>query len=275
MPLIAWIPDFQHVHLPQMFSPKELVQRDQAFHRVIDRADRIILSSQPAMDDLARFSPQGAVKGRVLNFVAHLAEGVRDKDPGWVCPYYHLPERFVYLPNQFWAHKNHRLVLDAMEIVLPRIPELTIACTGNTNDWRNPFYFGELLAEVSARGLRDRFVVLGLVPHEHVFVLMRQCLCMLQPSLFEGWSTTVEEIKSLGKGAVISDIEVHRGQDPPQARFFDPQDAKALAGCLEEAWRKGQPGPDRDLEARAAAELPERSKRFGRQFLAVVREVVG
>jgi hypothetical protein len=43
------------------------------------------------------------------------------------------------------------------------------------------------------------FIAPGVVPHAHVLQLMRQSLAVLQPSLFEGWSMSVEEAKSIGK----------------------------------------------------------------------------
>jgi glycosyltransferase involved in cell wall biosynthesis len=234
-----------------------------------------VLSSRQALEDLESFSPQGASKGRVVNFAAHLPPGVRNDDPAWLCPRYHLPERFIYLPNQFWAHKNHGLVLDALELLSRTRPEVAVVCTGNTSDSRNPHFFGELLARISARGLRERMIMLGLVEHDHVFHLMRQCLAVLQPSIFEGWSTTVEEVKSLGKRILVSDIPVHREQNPPGALFFDPRDAAALARRLEEAYDVCSPGPDREMEAAAARDLPARTQDFAQKFLAVIREAVG
>ena len=65
-----------------------------------------------------------------------------------------------------------------------------------------------------------------MLPRAHVFRLMRQSLAVLQPSLFEGWSTSVEEAKSVGKRMILLDIPVHREQDPPRALFFDPRDAE-------------------------------------------------
>lgn len=275
VPLVAWIPDFQHLHLPEMFSAAELRRRDEALTRIADRADRIVLSSQDALQDLGRFNARAAAKGRVLHFAAQPPAFAPDDDPAWVCARYHLPERFIYLPNQFWAHKNHGLVLDALELLSRTRPEIAVVCTGNTSDSRNPHFFGELLARISARGLRERIIMLGLVEHDHVFHLMRQCLAVLQPSLFEGWSTTVEEVKSLGKRILVSDIPVHREQDPPGALFFDPRDAADLARRLEEVYDVCAPGPDREMEAAAARNLPARTQDFAQKFLAVIREAVG
>jgi glycosyltransferase involved in cell wall biosynthesis len=274
VPLVAWIPDFQHRRLPEMFTPEELRRRDEAFRRILERAQRVVLSSRAALGDLEEFAPELAAKARVVPFVAHLPPEARRADPREVCRRYHLPQRFFYLPNQFWAHKNHRLVLEALAILAARGRRVSVVCSGNTTDTRNPLFFGRLLAEVSARGLRERFILLGLVEHLEVFALMRQSLAVLQPSLFEGWSTTVEEVKSLGKAIVLSDIPVHREQAPPRAWYFDPGDPEELAARLERLWEELAPGPDAELEEAAAAALPSRSRAFGRAVAAVLREAV-
>ena len=63
---------------------------------------------------------------------------------------------------------------------------------------------------------------LGLVSYADLIGLMRYLTALINPSLFEGWSTTVEEAKSLGKTIILSDIPVHREQAPENGRFFDP-----------------------------------------------------
>jgi glycosyltransferase involved in cell wall biosynthesis len=113
-----------------------------------------------------------------------------------------------------------------------------------------------------------------MVPHNHVFQLMRQSLAVLQPSLFEGWSTTVEEAKSVGKSVILSDIPVHHEQDPPAAVYFDPHDPEALADCLMRTFGEKKPGPDYELEAMARERLLKRINQFGRTFFEIVREVV-
>ncbi len=217
VPLLGWIHDFQHAHLPELFSAKERAQRDDRFARLSDASARVVLSSEDAQRDFARFLPAYTSKERVMRFVAQVPAGVYDTDPRWICDEYQLPERFVYLPNQFWMHKGHRVVVEALAQLRTSHPEIVVVCTGNPSDNRAPQYFGELLAEVSRRGVRDNFVILGWVPQEHIGHLMRQSLAVLQPSRFEGWSTTVEETKSIGKTMLLSDIPVHREQSPADA----------------------------------------------------------
>ncbi len=273
-PLLSWIPDFQHIHLPQMFLSEEIQWRDQHFSKIAAHANRVILSSQDALQDFKRFAPQAVHKARVLSFVAQVPADIYDSEPDWVCEHYHLPRKFIYLPNQFWRHKNHNVVIQALSLLKAEHPEITVVCTGNTNERRYPLYFGELLASISSLGLRDNLILLGLVPHAHLFSVMRQSLAMLQPSFFEGWSTTVEEAKSVGKRTILSDIPVHREQNPPQAVFFNPHDPQELADALVRVFNENKPGPDYDLEILARSQLPIRTKEFGRTFVEIVKEVI-
>lgn len=273
VPLLSWIPDFQHRHLPEMFSPAELESRYQTLSRIAKYASRVILSSQNARHDLEAFAPDCVPKARVLPFVAQIPSRVYDSDPAWICDRYHLPQRFLYLPNQFATHKNHTLVVEALSSIKEQRPEVVVVCTGNTNETRHPLHFAQLMAQIAERGLRDRFIVLGLVPHDHTFILMRQSMAVLQPSLFEGWSTTIEEAKSLGKSVVLSDLAVHREQNAPAALYFNPRDPDALVQRLEQVFDQSKPGPALELEAKARMQLSERVQQFGRSFLNIVSDL--
>lgn len=161
VPLLSWIPDFQHLHLPEMFSTTENQQRTENYARIATYATRVILSSEDARRDFQQFAPQAAGKSRALPFVAQIPADSYDTDPGWLCDHYHLPQRFVYLPNQFWSHKNHLVVLDALAQVVAKHPEIRVVCTGNTHDYRNLSYFDKFLTNVSKLGLRHHLIILG------------------------------------------------------------------------------------------------------------------
>ncbi len=272
IPLVTWVADFQHIHLPDMFSKAERLERDHRLMGLIRQADRVVVNSRDVLEDVKRFAPADAAKVRVVSFVS-LVEDVSTDGPGSVCASYHLPEKFVYLPNQFWRHKNHGLVLEALALLKAERHDMTVVCTGNTNDYRAPGYFGTLLADLSRKNLRGQMILLGTVPHEDVFRLLRQSVAVLQPSLFEGWNTAIEECKSEGKAMIVSDLAVHREQNPPKTLYFSPADARALADCLIRAYEDWKEGPDDALEAGARADLPVRQKEFAGAFMKVIGEI--
>jgi glycosyltransferase involved in cell wall biosynthesis len=274
IPTLTWLPDFQQVHLPDMWQPEEIQRRNQYFMRLAAHATRILLSSQDVLCDYERFAPQFINKARVLRFVAQIPDGLYESDPSWVCNHYHLPQRFIFLPDQFWKHKNHEIVVRALKSIKQNHPEVVVVCAGNTHDFRDPVYFGKFMATVSEENLRENLIILGIVPHAHVFPLIRQSVAVLQPSLFEGWSTTVEEAKSVGKQMILSDLAIHREQDPAQSVFFDPQGPEALANCIVDMFERTAPGPDLQLEALARELYPKRTMAFARRFIEIAREVV-
>ena len=274
VPLVAWIPDLQHLRLPQYFDADELRWRDALFGGIIRYASRIVVSSEDVLGDLGWFAPEAVARTRVLSFVAQVPDDVYDEESRCAVRKYHLPQRYFFLPNQFWKHKNHPLVLEALSRLRSVAPGIHVACTGTPHDYRHPDHFGRLLAQIAELGLAGAVTLLGSVPHLDVLRLMRHSVAVLQPSLFEGWSTTVEESKSLGKGLILSDLAVHREQEPPRALYFDPTSPAALAERMLEAWEHWAPGPTADLEAEARALLPERTRAFGRRTVAVLDEVL-
>ncbi|HDL00650.1 MAG TPA: glycosyltransferase, partial [candidate division Zixibacteria bacterium] len=274
LPLLSWIPDFQHLHFPDFFSEEENSRRNRTFARSARHAKRIIVSSKSCYEDLRSFAPWALDKARVLPFVAQIPSEVYNRHPKSICSKYNIPERYILLPNQFWKHKNHKVVIEALEKSVPLCPDLTIVCTGNTNEERDQSYFGHLLGLISRAGVREQMVLLGLVPRDDLFSLMRQSMAVLQPSLFEGWSTTVEEVKSLGKSIIVSDIPVHREQGALGAHYFDPHDADSLADCLAKTFLSFRPGPDMKMEELARESLRSRTSEFGRKFVEIVKEMM-
>lgn len=209
-----------------------------------------------------------------MPFVSSLPDDVYQLDPLDVCRQYNLPERFIYLPNQFWKHKNHAIVIEALRMACKTNPNVTIVCTGSMYEFRDASYVPSLFTRLSEYNLRKNFIVLGMIPYDHLFQLMRQSLAVLQPSNFEGWSTTVEEVKSLGKHLILSDLPVHYEQNPPSASYFNRSDPDELAKELVKTFEEKEPGPDFALEASARQMLSARMAQFGKTFVEIVKEVV-
>ena len=274
LPTLSWIPDFQHIHLPEMFSASERDQRDSISLRTAKISNRVILMSQSVKKDFETFAPQYAGKARVLQSVSQIPESIYKADMKSVIGLYHLPEKFVYMPNQFWRHKNHEMAFQAVKILKDKGEKVFVVCSGYPGDSRHPSYFAGLLKKISSWGIRDQVALLGMIPRNHIFMLMRQATCVLNPSLFEGFGLTVDEARSLGKRVLLSDIAAHREQDPPKAIYFDPYISEDLAERLGLIWRDVEPGPDIELELKAHQSLARRIHMCAESFMSVANEVI-
>ena len=272
IPNISWVPDFQHLHLPYMFSQDDIEFRTTQILLAAQYSTHIVLSSHQAYQDFAQLAPAHAQKGRVLQFVASVDPEVYRRDLSEASSRLGVPEKFFYMPNQFWRHKNHLVVVRALGLLKCMGQHVVVVCTGNTKDYRHPAYLQELNEAIRENGVGDRFVMLGMVPAEDVFALIRQSVAVLNPSLFEGWSTTVEEAKSIGKRVLLSDIPVHIEQAPPGATYFSRTSQEDLAQKMLDLWRNIPPGPDLSMETAARDRLKSRLEECGRSFFEIALE---
>lgn len=274
VPVLAWIPDFQHLRLPQNFSPQELRQRDRQYTARCRFASRILVSSKNVRKDLADFCPEAVPKCRVLPFVANVPDPVTLQSREALERKYSFSGRYFFLPNQFWVHKNHRVVLDALSVLQRQGKTVTVLASGKPADDRDPEHFRRLMGHAEALGVTVRFKVLGVVPYADLMALMWHSVAVINPSRFEGWSTSVEEAKSLGVPVIVSDIAVHREQQPPAGVYFPPDDTEALARLMWTEWETDRSGVRRRLGEQARRQLPEQRAEFARRFESYIMECV-
>ena len=242
---IAWIPDFQHKYLPEFFSKEELSGRDAEFERIAECMDKVILSSETAKADFIKYYPQYKEKACVLRF-APVLDFDSPKQVNLVEEKYGITGKYFFLPNQYWKHKNHKVVLEALRILKEEGKFVRVVSTGNTHDYRAPGHFAAIEAFVKEHELSDRYLILGMIPYADVQALAEGSLGYINPSFFEGWSTTVEEAKYRGKPILLSDLKVHREQAPSKGVFFNPKDPEDLAKKMWDMLQ--QPALDEDVE---------------------------
>lgn len=274
--IVNWLPDFQHIHLPRMFDASVVKNRNLRYANLARHADRVIVSSEDGRRDLASEMPDAAPKACVLRFVSFVPQqfwSLDESDHERLLERYQLQRDFFYVPNQFWQHKNHAILLDALELAKARNLRIQIVCSGATHDPRNPAHFEQLQRRAIDIGCADAFRILGIIPYEDVFSLMRFSCAVVNPSKFEGWSSTVEECKSIGKRMLLSNIAVHREQ-MPQAFFFDPDTPEELVELLQKALASGEEESDPSASAQLAANQC-RFVEYGARYLEIVREACG
>jgi hypothetical protein len=270
---VGWLWDFQHLHLPDLFDAREVERRERKFTLTLRLADRI-LATKSVERDAHGFAPRYAAKIRVVDPLTLIDPAVYARDPSEVIDKYQLPTRFFYAPGQFWLHKNHLRLFEALNLLADRGIKPHVVLTGSRLEYRNPDYFQWLMQFVADCQLSDQVHYLGTVPRDDVFDLMRQSLCVVNASRFEGWGYAVDEAASVGKRILASDIAAHREQAAPACDYFDAEDADVLADKLSDAWYTATPGPDLKLEEQARARVPKRVQDFGTALYGALCEAV-
>jgi glycosyltransferase involved in cell wall biosynthesis len=268
----AWLPDFQHKYLPNFFTERSWYQRETICQYVAQKAINVVLSSKAAMEDFEKFYPHSKSKRFLLRFRTIPESKWFQNKPAFleIQSKYKLPDRFFLVSNQFWIHKNHKIVIQALEILKQKNINPVVVCTGKLFDYRFPHYGEEIQKLIKEKGLRDQFITLGLIPRCEQIQLMRRAIAVIQPSLFEGWSTVVEDARLLGKAIILSDIPVHLEQNPPNAQFFKRDSPEELAENMELAFNRLGPGPDAIAELAARQKNRLESQDYEKQFFDVI-----
>lgn len=269
IPAIAWIPDFQHKVLPHLFPRNSRWKREIGFRAQVAGGRTIMLSSDDARYACEHYYPSTRGRTRTVHFAVPPGAETAYTEARAVADTYGLPEQFFFMPNQFWRHKNHGLVLDALSIIQQRGRQVVVAASGKQVDPRAPDYFPAFRARLAQTGMADSFRLLGMIPYPHLVLLMRACTALLNPSQFEGWSTTVEEARSMGTPMLLSDLEVHREQMGNDAQYFERHCAQSLAAALEAFVPLDEAQRVHRADAARAAGI-QRVERFARDFVELV-----
>jgi glycosyltransferase involved in cell wall biosynthesis len=147
-------------------------------------------------------------------------------------------KKYICCMNQFWKHKNHLTLLKAFDLFIKDNPNTAtyLVLTGLLNDYRDMSYIK--IVENYISKLSDHIKIVGFIPRDEQIVLMHKSDFIVQPSLFEGWGTVVEDAKVLDKTILLSDIPIHREQMNEKCRLFDPHNPGELAELIKDECHK-------------------------------------
>lgn len=261
--LVSWIPDFQHKFFPHLFKKHNLLMRDFRFDNIMSNTSTLVLSSEDAYTHYKRFyKVKESLSVKILPFVSLMHE---INFPEWsdVKNKYRIDRRYFLISNQFYVHKNHKIAIQAIKLLKERGFDFEIIMTGKTEDYRNKLFFPQLVKSIEAYNLSNDVRILGVIPRAEQLTLLKNSLAVIQPSKFEGWSTIIEDAKSLYQHVISSNIPVHVEQLGNHGFYFNSDSVEELADkmtlFLEN--KVSEPPKYESLEIRAS--------RFAQQFMSI------
>lgn len=263
---LYWIPDFQEVHLPVMFSQDYIDFRRNSQQELLNHDKHVLFSSQDAYLDFKKLYPNGKSNCYVVNFavfhpdfsalnVEHLKEKHRiDETP------------YFFSPNQFWKHKNHLVVLKAIKKLKENNNfKFQILFSGKEFDSRNPTYFEELKKYVFDNNLQKDVKFLGFIDRGEQLCFMKNALAVIQPSLFEGWSSVVEDAKAMNQNLIVSSLNVHKEQLGSLGYYFNPNNENELIDLIILFLKKNIDSPEFNYNKNLSL--------FGDKFMNIITKI--
>jgi glycosyltransferase involved in cell wall biosynthesis len=182
--------------------------------------------------------------------------------------HYQLPSKFLFYPAQFWPHKNHFRLIDAIHRVsIETCPDIQIVLSGAKR-----YMYEEVKRHAEKRGISDRIHFVGYVQDADLRGFYVRARALVMPTFFGPTNIPPLEALATGCPAVVSGIYGMIEQSGDAALYFDPNSETEMAERITQVWR------DDDLASQLKAKGLERSQRygqaeFGQRLLGVIDSV--
>jgi glycosyltransferase involved in cell wall biosynthesis len=261
MAVVSVLHDLQYRAFPKFFGTEDRAMRAAAVEDAVKHATRIAAVSMHAREQAIDL--EGADPRRVVAIPHRLAPTAaaprRPRTPV-------EPGTFLLYPANFWRHKNHERLLQAMkEIPIP------LVLTG-TRDGRGD----EIRALATQLGISDRVVFAGYVDEDELQALMGSARALVFPSLYEGYGLPVIEAMAHGVPVACSNAAALPETVGDAALSFDPTDVRAMAAALraitsDEPLRERLVARGRE-RAREFADTPRMAREYHALFLEALAE---
>ncbi len=137
-----------------------------------------------------------------------------------------------------------------------------LAITGKFPAASDSPYMAELHRIIDENQLQDQISMMGIISRSDQLQLMRHSQAVIQPSLFEGWSTVIEDARSLQVPVVASNLGVNMEQLGEDNGYFDPHNPDELVAILKDY-------PERNLDEKLYEEYPVRVKEAAETLMKI------
>jgi glycosyltransferase involved in cell wall biosynthesis len=230
-PFVAIVHDLQHQLYPEFFTDEQRQLRRQQLDRLVERADRLVCVSEFVRQSILRST---AARPTQLAVIYHtLFQELPTPTPASSAASLDAlaltGARFVLYPANFWPHKNHARLLEAMAAFNAAHPALHLVCTGAPDAAMTG------LQQTAARlGGSDWCHFLGYVDRDTLATLYASCWALVYPSLSEGFGLPLLEAMRFGRPILCSDTTSCAEVAGDAALRFDPTRPDAIRAALEQ-----------------------------------------
>jgi glycosyltransferase involved in cell wall biosynthesis len=229
-PFLFTVFDVEHVRqpwFPEVSAGGEWERRHHFFSRYIPKATVVIVPNEAGRDQVER---HWRIQPDRFLLLGHptpdfALEAADRPDPGRVpLDRRGIGARYLLYPAQFWAHKNHATLFDALGLLGD---DYELVCVGSDKGQLD--HHRGLAREA---GVADRVHFLGFVPTDELVALYRHAQALTYMSLFGPENLPPLEAMALGCPVVAADVPGAREQLGDAALRVPPLDPQAVADAV-------------------------------------------
>lgn len=204
--------------------------REHYYNSTLRRALYILTETQTGKNELIKFANISADRIGVMPIFpgSVINENVSMEAQYEVLHKFELvKDQFFIYPAQFWPHKNHTILIEAMQEVSNIHPKVKLILTGSNKG--NISYVANYIKE---RNLSDHVKILGFVGNEELYTFYKNAIALVMPTFLGPSNMPPLEAAFLNCPVVISDLEGHRELMKDYATYFDPNNIADLTNKM-------------------------------------------
>ena len=158
--------------------------KEKLFKEIVTRAFKIVVPHHSNKIDLINFYKTAEDKINIQNFIPMLPTIYKEKskntDYNSIYDKFKLPKEkiIIFYPAQFWAHKNHKYIIDVAKILKTKKNDkyLFVFCGGNKGNF---IYVKDLILK---NQLTDHIKIFTFLSDDEVISLYKNCNAVVMPT---------------------------------------------------------------------------------------------
>ena len=213
-------PEFPEVNFYREFERREVLYR-----KSLVKAVAVLVDSQLGKENTIRRYGVDECRVHVAQFSPSV--NIHETMKIDVKQKYTIEGEYVYYPAQFWSHKNHTYIIDAIAILKSKGIILTAVFSGSDKgNLEHVLHYAKL------RSVDNLIKYIGFAENEELYCLYKQSLALVMPSYFGPTNIPPLEAFAIGTPVIYSDIDGLRDQVGEAALLCDLKTPDSLVGHL-------------------------------------------
>jgi glycosyltransferase involved in cell wall biosynthesis len=253
VPIVASVHDVSFLEHPEYFTAARALQLRLTVKHTVNRAARVITSSEFSRNAIARLYGIGPERIAVVpNAAASLFRPLaHEESAAWVGRRFGIPAPYLLTVGDLQSRKNQAGLIRAFAEMLRARPELPhrLVLAG-----KESWHAETVHRAAAASGVTDRIHFTGFVSDDEVVRLYNGCEFFVFPSFYEGFGLPVLEAMACGRPVACSNSSALYETADACALLFDPHSTGEMTRAM--------------LDLALDAELRSRMGRLGLQRAA-------
>ena len=216
--------------IPEMIDGYEY--REKMYKREIKKADAILVDSELGKNHVIEC--YGAIK----QYLDKHIEVLPFIPPSYIYEYdesyktdLDIPDKYFFYPAQFWSHKNHLRLIEAVKKLKDEgLFIYFVFCGAKKNE------YARIMDKISELDLGDQITTMGYVDNNDMVYLYRHARALIYPTLFGPTNIPPLEAFNLGCPVGASKIYAMPEQLGDAAILFNPRNVEEIVDTMRRLW---------------------------------------